>query len=99
MYTIQLNKRGTRHLDITLENLHTIEKYSLFRNLVDSNGYVTENVLEKLRLNARAMIANSTADTTDLLDLCIDVLYHDSMKAHGLENLIHLYEKWKGQMT
>lgn len=94
-YTIQLNEKGSRFLDITEENLQTIEKYSLFRDLVDSHGYVTDAVLDKLRLTIRSLIASSTADTKDLLDLCIDVVYHDSMKAYGLHNLIMLYLEWE----
>ena len=46
MINIQLNESGTRHLDITEENLQTIRKYDLFRQLGGSNGYVTEEVLE-----------------------------------------------------
>lgn len=94
MYTIQLNEKGTRHLDITEENLRTIQKYSLFRDLVDSHGYVTESVLDKLKLTVRSLIAHQSEDTKDLLDLCIDVIYHDSMKAFGLHNLITLYAEW-----
>ncbi len=94
MYDIQLNESGTRHLDITDENLQTIRKYALFDGLVDSTGYVNEAVLDKLRLNIRSLIAHSSADTKDLLDLCIDVIYHEKMKAYGLRNLIHLYGQW-----
>ena len=36
-----------------------------------------------------------TENSKDLLDLCIDVIYHDSMKAFGLKNLILLYLDWK----
>lgn len=97
MYTIQLNEKGTRHLDITEENLRTIQKYSLFRDLVDSHGYVTESVLDKLKLTIRSLIAHQTEDTKDLLDLCIDVIYNDSMKAFGLHNLIMLYAEWNEQ--
>ena len=53
MYTIQLNEKGTRTIEISEENLQTIEKYLLFRDLVDSTCYVTEAVLDKLRLNIR----------------------------------------------
>ena len=53
MYTIQANPSGTRSLEISEENLATIEKYGLFRHLIDSNGIVDESVLEKLRLNIR----------------------------------------------
>ena len=38
MYTIQANPSGTRSLEISEENLATIEKYGLFRHLIDSNG-------------------------------------------------------------
>lgn len=91
MPKIQLNASGSRMLEITEDNLQTIRKYDLFRDLVDSHGYIDEDVLEKLRLNIRSLIAHSTEDTKDLLDLCIDVIYHDSMKAYGLQNLMKLY--------
>lgn len=51
MYTIQANPSGTRNLEISEENLATIEKYGLFRHLIDSNGIVDETVLDKLKLN------------------------------------------------
>ena len=95
MYDIQLNESGTRHLQLTEENLRTIRKYKLLEGLVGSAGFVTETELNKLRMNVRALIASSTENTKDLLDLCIDVIYHDSMKAFGLKNLILLYLDWK----
>ena len=33
-------------------------------------------------------------DSKDLLDLCIDVIYHNNMKAFGLQQLIKLYLTW-----
>ena len=97
MYNIQLNESGTRHLDITVENLQTIQKYQLFQGIVDSNGYVTEEVLDKLKMTVRSMIAHSQENTQDLLDLCIDVIYHDKMKAFGLKNLMTTYQEWESQ--
>ncbi len=94
MYDIQLNESGTRHLEITDENLQTIRKYALLNGLIDSTGYINEAVLDKLRLNIRSLIAHSSENTKDLLDLCIDVIYHDKMKAYGLRNLVQLYEQW-----
>lgn len=94
MHDIQLNESGTRHLDITDENLQTIRKYNLFHGLVDSTGYVTEPVLDKLKLTVRALIANASDNCKDLLDLCIDVIYHDKMKAYGLKNLMACYKQW-----
>ena len=91
MYTIQANPSGTRSLEISEENLATIEKY---RHLIDSNGIVDESVLEKLRLNIRSLIASQEEDSKDLLDLCIDVIYHNNMKAFGLQQLIKLYLEW-----
>ena len=74
MYTIQANPSGTRSIEVSTENLRTIEKYSLFRHLIDSTGIVDEPVLDKLKLNARSLIASLEEDSKDLLDLCIDVI-------------------------
>lgn len=94
MYTIQANISGTRSIEVSEENLSTIEKYALFRQLIDSNGIVDENVLEKLKLNIRSLIAAQEEDSKGLLDLCIDVIYHNNMKAFGLQQLIKLYLTW-----
>ena len=94
MYTIQANPSGTRSMEISEENLVTIEKYSLFQHLIDSNGIVDEAVLEKLKLNIRSLIASQEEDSKELLDLCIDVIYHSNMKAFGLQQLIKLYLTW-----
>lgn len=72
MYTIQANPSGTRSIEVSNENLRTIEKYTLFRHL----------------------IASQEEDSKDLLDLCIDVIYHNNMKAFGLQQLIKLYLTW-----
>jgi peptide subunit release factor RF-3 len=94
MYTIQTNTSGTRTIKVSEENLKTIERYTLFRQLIDSNGIVDEDVLEKLRLNVRSLIAAQEEDSKELLDLCIDVIYHSNMKAFGLQQLIKLYLTW-----
>lgn len=97
MYSIQLNEKGSHHLEISDENLQTIRKYALFRDLVDSTGYVDETVLNKLKLTIRSLIAHQSQDAKDLLDLCLDVVYHDKMKAYGLRNLIALYADWNAR--
>lgn len=79
---------------VSSENLATIEKYGLFRHLIDSNGIVDETVLDKLKFNIRSLIASQEEDSKDLLDLCIDVIYHANMKAFGLQKLIQLYLQW-----
>ena len=94
MYTIQANPTGTRSIAVSEENLQTIEKYALFQHLIDSNGIVDEGVLNKLRLNIRSLIASQEEDSKDLLDLCIDVIYHNNMKAFGLQQLVRLYLAW-----
>ena len=94
MYTIQTNASGTRSIDVSEENLETIRKYALFQQLIDSTGIIDEAVLDKLKLNIRSLIASQEADCKDLLDLCIDVIYHNNMKAFGLTQLILLYIKW-----
>ena len=77
MYTIQTNASGTRSMEISEKHLETIEKYSLFQQLIDSNGIVDETVLDKLKLNIRSLIASMEENSKDLLDLCIDVIYHN----------------------
>lgn len=94
MYTIQANPSGTRTIEVSEENLPTIEKYALFRHLIDSTGIVDEVVLDKLKLNVRSLIAAQEEDSKELLDLCIDVIYHNNMKAFGLQQLIRLYLQW-----
>ena len=80
MYTIQANPSGTRSIEVSNENLRTIEKYALFRHLIDSTGIIDEAVLDKLKLNIRSLIASQEEDSKDLLDLCIDVIYHNNMR-------------------
>lgn len=94
MYEIQTNEKGSRHMFISDEHLDTIEKYRLFNELIDSTGIVNEMVLEKLRLNVRALM-EADKEATDLIDLCKDVLYHENMKAYGLNQLMHLYKNWQ----
>lgn len=89
--TIITNQSGTRSIEVSQEHLDTIERYQLFRNLIDSNGIVDESVLEKLRLNIRALLEQNGTQDKDLMNLCFDVIYHPNMKAIGLHNLILLY--------
>ena len=97
MFTIQANQSGSRSIQVSEENLATIEKYGLFRHLIDSNGIVDESVLEKLRLNLRDLIDAQEGSSKELLDLSIDVVYHKNMKAFGLNQLIILYLQWLNQ--
>ena len=92
---IQANSSGTRSIEISEEHLQTIEDYQFFRDLIDSNGYVDEQVLDKLKLNIRAMLESEAGKDKRLLDLCLDVIYHPNMKAYGLQQLVLLYINWK----
>ena len=94
---IQTNSSGTRSIDVTDLHLQTIEKYQLFRDLIDSNGYVDEQVLDKLKLNIRSLLSGDAGKDKSLLDLCLDVIYHPNMKAFGLQQLVLLYINWKNQ--
>ena len=94
---IQTNSSGTRSIDVTELHLTTIEKYQLFRDLIDSNGYVDEQVLDKLKLNIRSLLSGDAGKDKDLLDLCLDVIYHPNMKAYGLQQLVLLFINWKNQ--
>ncbi len=94
---IQANSTGTRSIEIQEEHLQTIEQYQLFRDLIDSNGYVDEQVLDKLKLNIRSLLAGDAGKDKALLDLCLDVIYHQNMKAFGLQQLVLLYINWKNK--
>ena len=94
---IQTNSSGTRNIEVTELHLATIEKYQLFRDLIDSNGYVDEQVLDKLKLNVRSLLESEAGHDKDLLDLCLDVIYHPNMKAFGLQQLVLLYINWKNK--
>lgn len=94
MYKIICNMKTSRTIDITEKHLHTIEKYSLFNELLDSNGIVDESVLEKLRLNVRSILESNSSDS-NLLDLCQNVLFHNNMKCFGLHQLILLFIDWE----
>ena len=97
MAKIQANPSGTRTIEVTNQHLETIERYQLFRDLIDSNGYVDEQVLDKLKLNVRALLESEAGRDKALLDLCLDVLYHPNMKALGLLNLYMHYVDWKNR--
>lgn len=99
MYKVQLNSTGTHYLDVTDEHLQTIKKYALFRDLIDSNGYVDESVVDKLKLNVRSLIGSTGEDVADLLRLAADVVYNDRMKAFGLRQLIMLYMTWANSQS
>ena len=92
---IQTNSSGTRSIDIEEQHMQTIEKYQLFRDLIDSNGYVDEQVLDKLKLNVRSILESQAGIDKELLNLCLDVIYHPNMKAFGLQQLVLLYINWK----
>ena len=94
MYKIQANQSGTRSIEVSDLHLETIDKYQLLRNLVDSNGIIDEGVLEKLKLNVRALLEADNCQDKALLDLCLDVIYNSNMKALGLLNLVLLYVDW-----
>lgn len=95
MYKIQTNASGTRSIVISDQHLETIEKYNLFSDLIDSNGFVDEAVLDKLKLNVRSVLETEAGNDKALLDLCLDVIYHNNMKAFGLQQLVLLYINWK----
>lgn len=95
MFKIQLNESGTHFMTIGEKELRTIHNYKLFNGLLNSTGYITENELDKLKLNIRSLIASSQENTKELLDLCIDIIYHDKMKAYGLRNLVKVYQEWE----
>lgn len=76
------------------EHLQTISKYNLLDALVDSNGIIDEVVLDKLKFNVRSLLESEAGSDKALLDLCLDVIYNNNMKALGLQNLVALYQQF-----
>ena len=93
-YQILCNMKGSRSMTIDENHLRTIEKFNLLADLLDSNGIVDENVLNKLQLNARSLLDNTNGNP-ELLNLCKDVIFHNNMKAFALHQLILLYIDWQ----
>ena len=93
-YQILCNMKGSRSMSIDENHLRTIEKFNLLVDLLDSNGIVDENVLNKLQLNARSLLDNTNGNP-ELLNLCKDVIFHNNMKAFALHQLILLYIDWQ----
>lgn len=54
-------------------------------------------MLDKLKLNIRSLLAGDAGKDKALLDLCLDVIYHQNMKAFGLQQLVLLYINWKNK--
>lgn len=96
-YKIQANASGTRCIEISEEHLETIKRYSLLKNLIDSNGIIDETVLDKLKFNVRSLLESEAGKDKALLDLCLDVIYNQNMKAIGLHHLVLLYVEWEGR--
>jgi len=97
MAKIQANSSGTRSIEVTDQHMETLEQYKLLRDLVDSHGYVDEDVLDKLKLNIRSLLESEAGRDKALLDLCLDVIYNPNMKALGLQNLYQYYIEWKNR--
>lgn len=94
MKTIQANARATRTINVSEQNLETIKEYKLFDLFNKSHDIIEETDLNKLKLTIRSLIAGEEENCKNLLDLCIDVIYHKDMKAFGLNQLIILYNEW-----
>lgn len=91
------NAKGSRTIEVTDLHMETLRRYALLKNLIDSNGIIDEAVLDKLRFNVRGLLEGAAGTDRDLLDLCLDVLYNNNMKAFGLHELVLLYIKWKNE--
>lgn len=98
-YKIQANASGTRSIEVTEQHLETLQKYALLDHLVDSNGIIDETVVDKLKLHVRSLLESETVKDNNLLDLCLDIVYNQNMKALGLTNLIKLYQEEKRAAT
>ena len=94
---IQLNDKASHFLEITEQNLFTLQQYALLQDLVDSTGYITEDTMLRLKLRTRSLLLTTTPVPQDLLDLYAEVICHDKMKAFGLKQLMEVYASWNKQ--
>lgn len=94
MFQILCNIKGSRAMAISESHLQTISRFNLLSDLLDSNGIVGEEVLDKLRLNITSLLDSNHSDT-ELMDLCSNVIFHKNMKAFALHQLILLYIDWE----
>ena len=90
---INANASGTRTIEVTEAQLQIIRRYSLLDRIANSMGIIDEDSLNRLRLTVRSLIASQVMASKDLIELCA-VLYHEDMKAHGLNNLAKCYNEW-----
>lgn len=90
---INANASGTRTIEVNEIQLQIIRKYSLLDRISNSMGIIDEDSLNRLRLTVRSLIASQTMASKELLELCL-VLYHEDMKALGLNNLVKCYAEW-----
>lgn len=97
MIKIQANVSGSRSIDVNESHLATLRRYGLLEHLADSNGFIDESVLDKLRLHCRSILESYDEVDRDLMNLCLDVVYHPNMKALGLQNLVAAYKEWTSQ--
>lgn len=91
---IQLNEKGSHFLEISEQHFKTLKDYALLKDLLDSTGYVTEDILLRLKLHTRSLLLSASPVPQDLLDLYAEVICHDKMKAYGLKQLLEAYVKF-----
>ena len=91
---IQLNEKGSHFLEISEQHFQTLKDYALLKDLLDSTGYVTEDILLRLKLHTRSLLLSASPVSQDLLDLYAEVICHDKMKAYGLKQLLEAYVKF-----
>lgn len=91
---IQLNEKGSHFLEISEQHFQTLKDYALLKDLLDSTGYVTEDILVRLKLHTRSLLLSASPVPQDLLDLYAEVICHDKMKAYGLKQLLEAYVKF-----
>lgn len=95
---IQLNEKGSHFLEISEQHFQTLKDYALLKDLLDSTGYVTEDILLRLKLHTRSLLLSASPVPQDLLDLYAEVICHDKMKAYGLKQLLGAYVKFYAGM-
>ena len=69
---------------------------NILNSVIDEFKFTEEYAnMCKALISAEEDFKAGIGNNKELLDLCIDVIYHNNMKAFGLHQLILLYIQWE----
>ncbi len=95
MYKIQANQSGTRSIEVSDQHLRDYRKVSVTSQPRRQQRHYRRGSARQTETQCAFTPRSSDIKDKELLDLCLDVIYNQNMKALGLHNLVLLYVDWK----